>query len=219
MGVGEVLTVLARLHAAFWQDRRLASPEWPWCAPLVSGFEAVGGRLAGPALSRLGVKRAGVALPAEVRQPLARYAKQRGSWLRRLDQPPRTLIHHDCHPGNVARLLEGKVVLCDWQLVRAGPWAADVAYLMATALNIEDRRRQERELLSGYLDQLSGAGGKPPASKEAWRQYVANLIYPLEAMVVTLALGAMQPPPQVRSVVARAAAAVVDHRAFAALGD
>ena len=27
-------------------------------------------------------------------------------------------------PGNIAKLPEGKVVLCDWQLVRSGPWLA-----------------------------------------------------------------------------------------------
>jgi hypothetical protein len=37
-------------------------------------------------------------------------------------------------------------------------------------------------------------------------------------MVVTLALGAMQPADAVRPVVARAAAAVADHDAFAVLG-
>jgi thiamine kinase-like enzyme len=140
--------------------------------------------------------------------------KHRGSWWRGLDQPPLTLLHHDCHPGNVARLPEGKVVLCDWQLVRAGPWASDVAYLMATALNPEDRRQEERQLLTGYLDQLADAGGRPPRLAEAWRQYSAHLVYPLEAMVVTLALGEMQPPERVRQVVARAAAAVIDHQAL-----
>lgn len=137
--------------------------------------------------------------------------------LRHLDRGPRTLVHHDCHPGNLARFPDGRVVLFDWQLVRAGPWASDVAYLLATALSADQRRVHERRLLECYLDALVAAGGRPPALADAWRAYVANLVYPLEAMVVTLALGAMQPAAQVRWVVQRAAAAVTDHDVFAAL--
>ncbi len=228
--VAGLLEVLARLHGTFWEDRRLASAAWPWCRRFVPGFEAVGGQMAAPALLRLGARRAGRSLPDELREPLARYSRHRSSIRRRLDEVPRTLVHQDCHPGNIARLpqetpqqerpedgklQEGKVVLCDWQLVRAGPWAADVAYLMATALGHEDRRQHERQLLAAYLDQLADAGGRPPTAAEAWAQYTAHLVYPLEAMVITLALGAMQPPRQVGRVVARAAAAVSDHGVLA----
>jgi hypothetical protein len=212
-----LLKVLARLHGAFWEDRRLGSSQWPWCRSLVPSVEAVGGQLAGPALLALGVRRAGIALPAGLRGPLARYSRHRSSIRRGLDRAPRTLVHHDCHPGNIARLPEGKVVLCDWQLVRAGPWAADVSYLMATGLGQEDRRQHEHGLLAGYLDELAAAGGHPPPMDVAWRQYVDHLVYPLEAMVITLALGAMQPPEQVRRVVARTAAAVGDHDAIGRL--
>ena len=137
--------------------------------------------------------------------------------LRRLDRGPRTLLHHDCHPGNLAQFADGRVVLFDWQLVRAGPWASDVAYLLATSLPTDERRAHERQLLERYLDAVVANGVRPPTSSEAWRAYVANLVYPLEAMVVTLALGAMQPASMVGPVVSRAAAAVVDHNAFAAL--
>jgi thiamine kinase-like enzyme len=136
---------------------------------------------------------------------------------RRLDRGPRTLVHHDCHPGNLAQFVDGRVVLFDWQLVRAGPWASDVAYLLSTSLSTDERRAHERPVIECYLDSLLDAGGRPPASTEAWRAYVANLVYPIEAMVVTLALGAMQPASAVGPVVQRAAAAVADHDAFAAL--
>jgi hypothetical protein len=88
---------------------------------------------------------------------------------------------------------------------------------MATGLGQEDRRQHEHELLAGYLDELAVAGGHPPSEGVAWRQYVDHLVYPLEAMVITLALGAMQPPQRVKQVVARAAAAVVDHDAISRL--
>ncbi len=214
--VEQALTTVAQVHGTFWEDPRLASAGWSWCRSFVPAVEASAGWLLAPALSALGRRGAGRWLPDDTRSGLARYALRRTPTLRRLDRGPRTLLHHDCHPGNLARLPDGCVVLFDWQLVRAGPWASDVAYLLATSLSTEDRRAHERRLVEHYLDALRAAGGEPPAPAEAWRAYVANLVYPLEAMVVTLALGTMQPADAVEPVVQRAAAAVADQDAFAA---
>jgi hypothetical protein len=215
--IEEALSALARLHGRFWNDRRLVSREWPWCRSFVPAAEATVGWLLAPALSALGRRRAVPRLSDGVARGLAVYSRRRTPALRRLDRGPRTLLHHDCHPGNMAQLGDGRIVLFDWQLVRAGPWASDVAYLLATSAAPDDRRAHERRLLEHYLDALVAAGGRPPVAAEAWQAYVAHLVYPLEAMVVTLAFGAMQPAAAVRRVVDRAAAAVVDHDAFAAL--
>jgi hypothetical protein len=216
--VESALTTLARIHGRFWDDPRLGTPGWAWCRQFVPTAEASAGWLVAPALSALGRRRAGRWLPDDVRSGLARYALRRTPSLRRLDRGPRTLVHHDCHPGNLARFPDGRVVLYDWQLVRAGPWASDVAYLLTTTLSTDVRRAHERRLLQEYLDALTSAGGRPPSTAAAWRAYVANLVYPLEPMVVTLAFGAMQPVDAVRAVVRRAAVAVADHGAFAVLG-
>jgi hypothetical protein len=214
--VEEALAALAHVHGTFWDDRRLASAGWSWCRSYVPAVEASVGRLLAPALSALGRRRVARRFPDDISAGLARYALRRTPTLRQLDRGPRTLLHHDCHPGNLARFPDGRVVLFDWQLVRAGPWASDVAYLLATSLSTDERRTHEQRLVECYLDALVAAGGRPAAPAEAWRAYVANLVYPLEAMVVTLALGAMQPPAAVERVVQRAVAAVADHDAFAA---
>ena len=214
--VEQTLAALARVHGTFWEDPRLTSGGWSWCQSFVPAVEASVGWLLAPALSALGRRRTAQPLPNDVRSGLARYAVRRTPTLRRLDRGPRTLLHRDCHPGNLARFPDGRVVLFDWQLVRAGPWSSDVAYLLATSLSTDDRRTHERRLVDCYLDALLDAGGRPPAPAEAWRACVANLVYPLEAMVVTLALGAMQPAGAVERVIERAAAAVTDHDAFAA---
>ena len=214
--VEQALAALAHVHGSFWDDRRLASAAWSWCRSYVPAVEASVGWLLAPALSALGRRRAARRLPDDISAGLARHAVRRTPTLRHLDRGPRTLLHHDCHPGNLARFPDGRVVLFDWQLVRAGPWASDVAYLLATSLSTDERRAHERRLVECYLDALLAAGGRPEGRAEAWRAYVANLVYPLEAMVVTLALGAMQPAVAVERVVQRAVAAVSDHDAFAA---
>lgn len=215
--VEQALVSLAAVHGTFWEDHRLASAAWSWCRPFVPAGEAGIGWLLAPALSAFGRRRARHWLPDDVGRRLVQYALRRTPRLRRLDGGPRTLLHHDCHPGNLAQSPDGHVVLFDWQLVRAGPWASDVSYLLATSLAPDERRAHEARLIEHYLDALADAGGRPPAAATAWREYAANLVYPLEAMVVTLALGAMQPAAAVGPVVERAAAAVADHDAFSVL--
>ena len=69
-------------------------------------------------------------------------------------------------------------------------------------------------MLDHYRTELQRAGVEPPPVEQAWREYVANLVYPLEAMVVTLAVGGLQPRVGVQRVIERAVAAVRDHDAF-----
>jgi hypothetical protein len=212
--VEAVLTGLARLHGTFWDDARLTSGQWPWCRPLVDGFEASVGPLLAPGLLTLGSTKAGAAVPLAIRRRLRHYGWRRSRLLGALDAGPRTLVHHDCHPGNIAWNPDGSFTLCDWQLVRAGPWASDVAYLLATALDVATRRANEKSLLDHYRTELQRAGVEPPPVEQAWREYVANLVYPLEAMVVTLAVGGLQPRDGLQRVIERAVAAVRDHDAF-----
>jgi hypothetical protein len=212
-----VLTGLARLHGAFWGDPRLTSGAWPWCRRLVDGFEATVGPLLAPALVTLGASKARTAVAPEIRSRLRHYAWHRSRLLGALDTGPRTLVHHDCHPGNLAWRPDGTFMLCDWQLVRAGPWAGDVAYFLATALDVATRRTNERSLLEHYRAELRRVGVEPPPMDRSWREYIANLVYPLEAMLVTLAVGGLQQKDGVQRVVERAATAVRDHNALDAL--
>ena len=211
-----VVVALADLHARYWSDPRLDGG-WPWLRPLVDGFEAGAGQAVAPALVRRGLRLAGAAVPSELRPPMLRFARRRTAITRGLDRGPRTLLHNDCHPGNLAFGDGGHVWLVDWQLVRAGPWARDLAYFCATALDAHNRAEWERELLEQYLDRLRSNGVAAPSFDDAWHEYRCHLVYALEAMVVTLALGVMQPEARVRPVVARAAAAVAAHDAFTLL--
>lgn len=202
------------LHAHFAGDPRLSGP-WDWAGPLVGAFEATAGQTVAPFLIRRGLRRAGTLVPDALRGPALDYARHRTRVGRALDGAPRTLLHHDCHPGNLAFGPGPRVWLTDWQLVRSGPWARDVAYLVATSLPTEERRAHEQDLLACHLDASTEAGGAPPATTAARDAYRRHLVYAFEAMVVTLGIGTVQPDERVRPVVARTAAAVGDHDAFA----
>ena len=80
---------------------------------------------------------------------------------------PQTYIHGDTHIGNVF-LDGGRVGFLDWGLSRVSTPLRDVSYFLTMAVDPEERRKSERELLRLYLDALRAAGGADIAYDEAW---------------------------------------------------
>jgi len=87
------------------------------------------------------------------------------------------LIHGDAHVGNTYLDAAGRTGFIDWQTPCLGPWACDVAYFIASALSIDDRRANERHLLTQYLADLKRFGGPHISADEAWRDYRSNTLY------------------------------------------
>ena len=111
--------------------------------------------------------------------------------IEKFDEMPKTLMHGDPHFGNTYTLPHGKgAAFIDWQAYTRGVWAFDVAYFMACALSIEDRREHEKPLLQFYLDKLAAAGGPQIPFDEAWLRYRQFFFY---AMVWVLCPPEMQP--------------------------
>lgn len=211
---GLAVDELARLHARFWEHPALRG-EYRWLAgPVRRTEDALGSALAVP-LMLAGLGRAGDAVPGALRAPALAYARRRRAWMRELSAGPRTLVHHDVHPGNFF-WRDGRPGLLDWHLVRAGEAVGDVAYFLATALPPEARRAHEDDLLARYRDGLLAGGVTAPSPAALARRYRAHLAYPFEAMVVTLAVGGMMRLDANLELIRRAAAAVADHGSFAA---
>lgn len=210
---GEVIDLLAGLHAALWDDPRLDG-ELAWLAGPVRRLEdALGTALAVP-LMRRGLARAGAAVPPRLTGPALRYARRRRQAMERLAAGPRTLIHHDTHAGNLFWRDDAPGLL-DWQLVRTGEGVGDVAYLLATGLLPEDRRAAEGDLVERYRAGLAARGVvAPPALFDRYR---AHLTYAFEAMVVTLAVGGLMADPIAHELVRRTALAVLELDAFDAV--
>jgi hypothetical protein len=112
--------------------------------------------------------------------------------------------------------------VCDWQVGLRGSWAYDYSYLLATALEIEDRRAWEHDLLDFYLEQLAAAGGEPVPRARAWQAYRQALFYPYFAWLYTIGRSRLQPNFQPREVslmmIERIAAAIADLGSFGAVG-
>ncbi|MCY4104101.1 MAG: aminoglycoside phosphotransferase family protein [bacterium] len=210
-----VVDALADLHAYGWdRPRRGSASGW---LPAQADRERSLGRWLRLPLVRRGLELAGGQVPAPVAAAALRCARHYRAADESLTGPPHTLIHNDCHLGNLAFDAEDRPVFLDWQMVRAGQWARDMAYFCALALAPDDRRSAEDLLLDRYRRRLRAAGGPRLDLGEARDAYRRHAAYALEAVVVTLALGAA-PRTVIDTWLGRAAAAVEDLESFEALG-
>ena len=209
-----VIEQLARLHARLWNAPSL-DREYDWLAgPVRRSEDRLGSALAVP-LMRRGLRRAGSAVPTALHAPALGYARRRRQVMRFLADGPRTLVHHDVHPGNLF-WQQSEPGLLDWHLVRIGEGIGDVAYFMATSLTPETRRAHEARLLARYQQVLAGHGVHDLDGEVLRCRYRAHLVYPFEAMVLTLAVGGMMTLENTLELIRRAAAAAADHDSFAA---
>ena len=209
-----VINALADLHAFGWGRPQRGSSSG-WLLAQADRERTLGTWLRLP-LIRRGLDLAGEQVCPPLAAGLLRYARHQRIADERLTEPPHTLVHNDCHAGNLAFGAEDHPVFLDWQMVRAGQWARDVAYFCTLALDPDDRRSGEELLLDRYRRRLRAAGGPhldPDEAREAYRRHAA---YALEAVIVTLALG-VAPREAIDTWLARATAAVEDLESFEAL--
>jgi hypothetical protein len=94
--------------------------------------------------------------PAEVKALVERLRTDLATVIRRLDGGARTLIHWDLQLDNVLFDPEPDrpAVVLDWETVRVGNPAWDVALFLFGSLAVDDRRAAEGQLLDDYSAQL-----------------------------------------------------------------
>jgi len=126
----------------------------------------------------------------------------------------RVVIHGDAHVGNLILDREGRPALVDWQVIQHNHWSIDVAYHVASALETDDRRRSERDLLTHYLDHLHTNGVEPPDATQAWDDYRTALAYGVFMWGVTLLVD----PKIIRRLLQRLTDAAAQHNTFGRLG-
>ncbi len=177
--IESVLAQLASLHARFWESSRFSQDlDWLW-TPRSGGFydfmRGPGGEFLQFQLERSEYKQ-----ELLVRLGCSFDDAWKCLWSAQeiLATQPGTLLHGDTHFGNTYLLPGDRVGLLDWQLMQRGRWSHDVTYIMLTALDIEYRRKHERELLEFYLDRLSAAGvPSVPRLEDAWLLYRQTAIW------------------------------------------
>lgn len=93
---------------------------------------------------------------------------------------PATYVHGDTHIGNV--FLDGdRVGFLDWGLSRVSTHLRDVSYFLTMSVDVEDRRKHERDLIQGYLDALRAHGGVDIPFDDAWNTHRLQASYTVVA--------------------------------------
>jgi hypothetical protein len=126
---------------------------------------------------------------------------------------PQTLVHGDCHAGNIFRTADGPGLI-DWQLLQHGNWALDVAYHIAAVLPVEVAEKEERRLLADYLARAAGYGCETPDLETAHRLYRAAAVWGFFLWAITRRVD----PPIMMTFVHRLGAAVMRHDSYRLLG-
>lgn len=210
-----VICQLAQFHGHFTSKARY-NRSFRWLAGPIRRLEdGLGTALAVP-LMRRGLRLASGYVNQRLYGSALRYARYRKKMMRFLSSAQPTLVHHDCHPGNLF-WHNNQPGFLDWQMVRVGEGISDVSYFLATALDPESRRQHELDLLTNYHELMATNHSVKTDFNSLFNRYRAHLAYPFEAMIVTLAVGGMMPLDSNLELIRRAAQAVEDHDTFAIL--
>jgi hypothetical protein len=163
--MANVLEVLARLHAARWEDAELVANPYPDTLE----FGMLDALLSEENWNAQLSRPRGQRVPPEL-SDRGRVAKAWGELAAAKQTRPICLLHSDPHIGNTFFDQAGAGFF-DWQLFTSGHWAYDVVWSMIGAMTIEGRRAHERDLLRHYLDALAGHGVDAPDVNSAWESY------------------------------------------------
>jgi hypothetical protein len=183
--VAAVLDDVAELHAKYWGDDARVAEQFPWLDRADQSAFIRFWLSAGPKLARKNL--AGHRAPVVEHTPWVhdRLWPALASLVAQLGRAPLTVLHGDLHIGNTYFTADGGGGLLDWQLMLHGNWVVDVAYVVHTAFEPEERARYERTLLAGYLDALRRRGVEAPDESEAWRSYCSCAVWGVVMWVVT----------------------------------
>ena len=81
------------------------------------------------------------------------------------------LVHGDYRLDNLMFGSGGRVWAVDWQTLSLALPARDLAYVVGTGLDVEDRRRGEAELVAAYHAALLGHGVTDYSAELCWEDY------------------------------------------------
>lgn len=187
--LAQVLGALAHLHATFWG--RL--PQKPGGSGPFGWLQAPSSdpaNLLTPSVMKMAARRlvASTSIPVQS----GRYIWENfGHATAIVDSGPHTVLHGDSHPGNTY-VRDGRAGLLDWQVVRRGHPARDLAYAIVLGTPSAQRSAVERDLLDGYRQALAAEGGPELDRDELWNRYRQAVIHPYVSALSTAGLGGLQ---------------------------
>ena len=183
------ITALARHHASFWNDPRIATEEFAWIpfgsdAPIPEGIVQAFASAWEPFVEFIGddlspeVKAVGDWLPGAARDLLTVP-----------DGHAVTIAHGDYRLDNLFFDNARTVTALDWQITTKSVGGYDFAYFVSQSLSAGDRRRYLDDLVQTYLATLGDHGIAYPEDQfwlDVRRTLLFCLAYPVQAMALDL---------------------------------
>lgn len=178
----DAVTVLARLHACWWDAPTLGSSIGTLHTDASLRAMIDGIRVHLPGL----IADLGEDLPSADRAVLETvFSSSLQPWLRLVEPRALTVIHGDAHTWNFLfpRLEDGPPYLIDWQLWHLDVGARDLAFMIALHWDAAVRRELELPLLRLYYQELGRAGINNYSFDDLLLDYrrcaVRNLTFPI----------------------------------------
>ena len=183
-----VVVELAALHSAFWESPRFGRDlSWLPCYENRRRDMRWERFVTGRMLARA-VRRFAPDFPPELSQLGELCIRHRDGLESLWARGARTLVHGDCHIGNLF-FSERGVGFLDWQVCARAPGVRDVSYFLCNSFPSELRARHERDLIALYLERLGQRGVAAPGFEEAWTQHRLFAVYTWLAAAFTAAAG------------------------------
>ena len=151
-----VIREAARLHSMFWAEQPDEGLGW---VPTFDGGSGYFERMHSAAWRQL--ERTMEGIPEGLIEAAQRIGPRVSDVKARLSRPPLTFTHGDLRLDNIffGRDLGGDgIKLIDWQAIRRGRGAYDLAYFLSTSVPAEMRKLRQDELIEAYLETLREGG-------------------------------------------------------------
>lgn len=212
------LSALARFHAQTWESRELApGGRWqgmPEAEPTLRAY--MDQYLLKPEEWRRFVLSARGAATSVHFHDLQRVIASFDKLVTLSRRLPACVLHGDTHLGNLYHNADGSPGFLD-SLPGRGPAMMEIAYHLAGALDIADRRRWEGPLIQHYLAELHRHGVAAPDFDDAMEYYAAFL---LNGHIIFMVNESFYQPEAINTAyTARFSAAMIDHRTFEVIDD
>jgi len=186
-GAAQVLEDLALMHVRYEDPARRAA-EAAWVPPYSAGGTYASDRL------QFALEHHRDRISTEFAAVCELYIAHRLAVHALWSGPDVTVVHGDTHIGNV--FLDGpddnaRVGFYDWGVIHLDQPLRDVSYFLQMAMQPDDRRTHEEELLRHYLGVRAALGGAPMTFDDAWAQHRLRAAYTVVAscQVVTFPEG------------------------------
>ncbi len=148
-----VVREMARLHSMFWAEQ--PDDQLIGWVPTFDGGSGYFERMHSAAWRQLARTMEGV--PEGLLEAARQIGPRVSDVKARLSRPPLTLTHGDLRLDNVffgRGANAAGIKLIDWQAIRRGRGAYDLAYFISTSVPAEMRKLRQDELIEAYLETL-----------------------------------------------------------------